>query len=125
SSWQNGLTGVYTNAIKPIAPIGQAYSAVPGSEISAFVNLLKTDASSASKPGYRGVSFWSCQHHNADEWNAIGAATIGINPPAITTQPISLTVTQGAGATFSVVATGSGPLHYQWRFDQSNLAGAT
>lgn len=36
-------------------------------------------------------------------------------PPAITTQPASQTVTAGPSATFTVVATGTGPLHYQWK----------
>src|SRR5437899_1601591 len=48
-NWQNGLNGIYTNAIKPIAPIGQGYSGVPGPEITAFVNLLRNDASPASR----------------------------------------------------------------------------
>ena len=45
--------------------------------------------------------------------------------PAITTQPVSQTVTQGMIATFSVTATGSAPLSYQWRFGQTNLTGRT
>src|SRR5207249_7422659 len=45
--------------------------------------------------------------------------------PAITLQPQSLIVTQGVNATFSVTATGSAPLGYQWRFNGTNLAGAT
>ena len=45
--------------------------------------------------------------------------------PAITAQPQSLTVTQGMNATFSVTASGSGPLGYQWRFNGTNVAGAT
>lgn len=35
-------------------------------------------------------------------------------PPAITTQPQSLTVPAGSNASFSVVATGTPPLAYQW-----------
>ncbi len=34
--------------------------------------------------------------------------------PTITTQPASLVVTAGANATFTVVADGTAPLHYQW-----------
>ena len=48
-----------------------------------------------------------------------------IVPPAITTQPQSQAVTQGVNVNFSVLATGSAPLHYQWRFIGENLAGAT
>ena len=45
--------------------------------------------------------------------------------PAITNQPQSLMVTLGSTATFSVTASGTGPLSYQWRFNGTNLAGAT
>ena len=46
-------------------------------------------------------------------------------PAVIITQPANLTVAQGASAMFSVVASGYGPLSYQWRFNQAPLAGAT
>ena len=46
-------------------------------------------------------------------------------PAVIITQPANLTVPQGASATFSVVASGFGPLSYQWRFNQAPLTGAT
>ncbi len=48
-----------------------------------------------------------------------------IVPPAITTQPVGVTVTAGGTANFSVVATGTVPLTYQWRRGTTNLAGAT
>ena len=45
--------------------------------------------------------------------------------PTITTQPVSLTVTAGQTATFTVVASGTAPLGYQWRKNGTNIAGAT
>ncbi len=55
------------------------------------------------------------------------AAVLSINTaPSITTQPKSQTVTSpGVSVTFSVVATGTAPLSYQWRKDGANRAGAT
>ena len=44
--------------------------------------------------------------------------------PAIVTPPASLTVLAGTNATFSVVANGSPPLTYEWRFKGSALGGA-
>ncbi|MGB6458334.1 MAG: immunoglobulin domain-containing protein, partial [Candidatus Acidiferrum sp.] len=44
--------------------------------------------------------------------------------PTITTEPISQTVTAGQTATFSVAATGTAPLTYQWKKNGSNIAGA-
>ena len=46
-------------------------------------------------------------------------------PPSITSQPLSQSVNQGANATFTVSASGSTPLSYQWRLDGANIAGAT
>jgi hypothetical protein len=46
-------------------------------------------------------------------------------PPSITAQPISRTVAVGQTTTFSVSATGSQPLSYQWQRGTSNIAGAT
>jgi hypothetical protein len=46
-------------------------------------------------------------------------------PPAITNQPQSRAVNQGANATFTVGVTGAAPLNYQWRFEGTNLANAT
>ena len=45
--------------------------------------------------------------------------------PSITTQPASQTVAQGGSVTFSVAATGSAPLTYQWQFNGNNISGAT
>ena len=44
--------------------------------------------------------------------------------PAITTHPAAQTVAAGQVATFSVTATGSTPLTYQWQKNNVNIAGA-
>ena len=44
---------------------------------------------------------------------------------SITSQPASQTVDEGDNVTFTVTATGDGPLSYQWRKDGSNIGGAT
>jgi hypothetical protein len=46
-------------------------------------------------------------------------------PPVVTSQPLSQIVNQGASATFSVAATSSVPLGYQWQLSGTNLAQAT
>ena len=45
--------------------------------------------------------------------------------PTITTQPANQTVTAGQTATFSVVASGTAPLTYQWQKNGSAISGAT
>lgn len=56
------------------------------------------------------------------------AAALTVTPatvaPQITTQPQPLNVPDGAPATFSVAATGTAPLQYQWRANGANVAGA-
>jgi hypothetical protein len=51
------------------------------------------------------------------------ASTAGL--PAIATQPASQTVSTGQVATFSVAATGTAPLSYQWQKNSANIPGAT
>ncbi|HEY1663123.1 MAG TPA: LamG-like jellyroll fold domain-containing protein [Verrucomicrobiae bacterium] len=46
-------------------------------------------------------------------------------PPVITTQPTNETVLMGQTATFSVTASGTQPLGYQWTFDTTNIVRAT
>jgi hypothetical protein len=46
-------------------------------------------------------------------------------PPTITTQPADQTVRAGQRARFSVTATGTAPLHYQWTKNGVNITGAT
>jgi hypothetical protein len=46
-------------------------------------------------------------------------------PPTITTQPMSQTAHPGASVTFSVTATPSSGLTYQWMFNGTNIMGAT
>src|ERR1019366_194785 len=46
-------------------------------------------------------------------------------PPTITTQPSSQAVTAGQTATFSVAATGTSPMTYQWKKNGTAVSGAT
>ena len=46
-------------------------------------------------------------------------------PPSITQHPADRTVSVGQPASFSVAASGSGPLSYQWQRNGTNIAGAT
>ncbi len=54
------------------------------------------------------------------------AASLTVNvPPSITTQPASTTVSLGQVASFSVVASGTAPLGYQWAKGSTPIPGAT
>ena len=57
--------------------------------------------------------------------NAILTVTSAAVAPTITTQPTSKNVTSGQAATFSVAATGTAPLSYQWKMNGADISGAT
>ena len=68
----------------------------------------------------------NCSGGNSDTRSATVTVSGGtVTAPSITTQPLSQTVTAGANVTFTVGASGTAPLSYQWRLNGANLSGAT
>jgi hypothetical protein len=70
------------------------------------------------------TDFWQT---NTDGGRLMANALLwaGKIPPAIVSGPSNQAAVVGSTITFSVTATGSIPLAYQWRKDGTNLAGAT
>jgi GH25 family lysozyme M1 (1,4-beta-N-acetylmuramidase) len=99
----------------PTSPNPQTGAPSPTSPWSTWVFWQYADSS--SNPG------------DADVFNGtaagLAAYVIGGGTPVITNQPVSQTVLAGANVTFSVGASSASPISYQWRFNSSNLAGAT
>jgi uncharacterized delta-60 repeat protein len=64
-----------------------------------------------------------------DGFPCVGLARLhggsAVPSPTITGQPVSQTVAEGITVNFSVSATGSPPLSYQWQKDEANLEGRT
>jgi uncharacterized protein (TIGR02145 family) len=81
----------------------------------------------ASKDGYNigsvAVSVVAGQTTTADIYLGINGTIF--SAPTITTQPQSQTVTVGQSVTFSVTATGTAPLWYQWYKDGAKISGAS
>jgi hypothetical protein len=69
-----------------------------------------------------GPYLYSLIDVNAAKIIAAGGSCI---PPAITQNPNSQTISSGGTATFSVFATGTGTLSYQWQLNLTNINGAT
>jgi len=63
--------------------------------------------------------------------NNVGSVTSAVvnltlrEAPGITVPPASQTVNAGDGVAFNVTATGTAPLSYQWRFNDTDLSGQT
>lgn len=82
--------------------------------------------------GENTISFFSATTHHGIEilWPGpavvvrYGSAPVG-QAPTITSQPQNQTVQIGQTATFSVMATGTPPLNYQWRKNGQIISGAT
>jgi hypothetical protein len=69
------------------------------------------------------ASLAACGHSGSPA--AATQPTLSATAPQITTQPANQTVNVGQTATFSVAATGTAPLQYQWRKNGAAITGAT
>ncbi len=79
-------------------------------------------------PSHAGFTFTPSSQSTTVNGANVTAVNFTVNPavaPTITTQPVNQTVTAGQAATFTVVATGTAPLSYQWQKNSVNIAGAT
>ena len=95
-------------------------------------NITGATASSYTTPATTtadgGSSFRAIVTNAAGHVTSTSAAltvTAAAVAPTITTQPANQSVQVGRTATFTVVATGTAPLAYQWRKGSSNIQGAT
>jgi hypothetical protein len=93
-------------------PSNGVFSAIPGSPLANAGSHTFTPAGNNSA----GDGDWVLV------LEAGGAAPV---PPSITSQPANKSVTAGQTATFSVNASGSAPLSYQWQRNGTNIPGAT
>jgi hypothetical protein len=108
--------------INPITAHYDVYVTRPG----------QTEVALATDYAFRSEQSATSRLNNWDMIASTGSVTIcnmaivsNSGPPAITMQPAGQTVVDGQAATFSVTATGTAPLSYQWRKNGVNISGAT
>jgi len=117
-----GATATFSVVATGTAPLTYQWSK-NGAAISGATNSTYTTPATVS--GDNGSTF-TVKVTNVAGSKTSAAAILTVNvPPAITTQPLSQSVTVGATATFSVVATGTAPLTYQWSKNGAAIGGAT
>lgn len=96
-------------------------TAISGATSAAYTTPPTTTADSGAQ--------FSVVISNASGSVTSSAATLTVNAgttgPTITTQPSNQTVTAGQTASFSVTATGTAPLAYQWHKNGLAISGAT
>ncbi len=89
-------------------------------------NTASAFATNASAPVDLRVHTDGALYYLARGAGAVGRIRYAASqPPSITTQPASQSVPAGQTVTFSVSASGSQPLSYQWQRGTSNISGAT
>ena len=120
-----GQAATFTVAATGTAPLTYQWQK-NGSAISGATASTYTTA--ATTTGDSGSSFKVVVTNSKGSVTS-SAATLTVNAavvaPTITSQPGSQTVTAGQTATFSVTASGTAPLSYQWKKNGTNISGAT
>jgi Malectin domain/Immunoglobulin I-set domain len=120
-----GQTATFSVTASGTSPLSYQWQrggvAISGATSSAYTTAATT--SSINGAQFRAVV------SNSKGTATSNAATLTVNPaviaPAISSQPANQTATAGQTATFSVTASGTSPLSYQWQKNDSILNGAT
>src|SRR5882672_9094448 len=125
-----------TATLNGLAPGGGAQVALSSNNSAASVPSSVTVVAGA--PGAPGATFPVSTSAVAASTPVIISASYGgvtltatltVNPagvaPSITAQPVSQTVTAGQTATFSVTASATAPLRYQWQRNGGEIGSAT
>src|SRR5271155_983667 len=120
-----GQTATFTVAASGTAPLTYQWlmngAAISGATGTSYTTPATTTANS-------GSTFLVVVTNSTGSATS-NAGTLTVNPapvaPSISTQPASVTVTAGQTATFTVVASGTAPLTYQWQQNGAAISGAT
>ena len=120
-----GQTATFSVTASGTAPLSYQWQK-NGTAISGATSATYTTPATATSDS--GSQFSVVVSNSAGSVTS-NAATLTVNAaavaPSITTQPASQTVTAGQAATFSVAASGTAPLSYQWRKNGTAISGAT
>ena len=118
-----GGSASFSVAAAGSAPLGYQWRK-NGTNIASATNTNYSIAAVSANDAGNYTCFVTNSAGNATS-SAATLTVISLTPPSITTQPVSQSVNAGASASFSVAATGSAPLGYQWRKNGTNIASAT
>src|SRR3984893_7055155 len=120
-----GQTAAFSVAASGTAPVTYQWSR-NGAPISGATSAsYRTPATTLADNGAQFYVVVTDPAGNATSSTAVLTVTAAAVPPTFTSQPASRTVTAGQTAAFSVTATGTAPLTYQWLKSGQPIAGAT
>ena len=120
-----GQTATFSVTASGTSPLSYQWQrggvAISGATSSAYTTAATTSSDNGAQ--FRAVV------SNSKGTATSNAATLTVNSavvmPTIPSPPASMTVSEGATATFSVTASGTSPLSYQWQKNDSIVNGAT
>ena len=109
-----------------ISGVNNANCAFPGVWSTWTSTVDPDDSTKSAVVNFDGTSAYQVTVNYPGETLCVSGTGSGLGSlPTITAQPASQTVTVGQTATFSVTASGSGTLTYQWSKNGSPITGAT
>lgn len=131
--FDDGTSGIYwVKAPDVLAPVGGSVAALNYSGGTGGAAALQYDgASGGGRVVVLGFPFETITsaarrtEYMTDILNFLSQPAATNVPPAIVVPPARGYVVTGSNAVLTVVASGTAPLSYQWRFNGTNLAGAT
>ena len=121
-----GVVGsAYSQNLTASGGLGTYSYSVTGGTLPAGLSLSSAGVLSGTPSAIGTNSFTATA---TDTYGCSGSQTYTVAvagvPPVITQQPQSVTVVAAGSASFSVVASGTAPLSYQWQFNGTNLGSA-
>src|SRR6202030_1514897 len=119
-----GQTATFSVAATGTAPLNYQWKKNSGLISAANSSSYTTPVTMSSDSGAQFTVVVSNAAGSATSSAAMLTVTTVSVAPSITTQPASQTVTAGQTATFSVAATGTAPLNYQWKKNSGLISGA-
>ena len=120
-----GQSGTFSASASGTGPLNYQWTknsaAISGATAATYTTPVTTSADNAAKFAVTVSNGAGSATSNA----AMLTVNTPSNAPSITSQPASVTVVAGKSAIFSVVASGTGPLSYQWSMNGGPINGAT
>jgi uncharacterized lipoprotein YddW (UPF0748 family) len=122
-SWINNGTNATATVVSRSTTSGGPYTDI--ASLAASATTYTNTGLSPSTTYYYVVRATNSYGNSTSSAQAFATTSAAGVAPGITAHPQTQTVGQGSNATFIVTATGTAPLYYQWRFNSTNLPGAT
>lgn len=120
-----GQTATFSVSASGTAPLSYQWQKGGMNIAGATATTYTTPATTTADSGSKFDVVITNPAGNVTSDAATLTVTAAATAPSIATQPANQTVTAGQTATFSVVATGTPPLTYQWQKNGSAISGAT